>query len=93
MIACGQGRCRYCYLEDGVKVCTTDPVLIHVPESRVFILKCNTYLKRDRGDKLSQWSPKLPDGLYPGQIKPPVDYSDRDPDEPVVATDDDSCDT
>lgn len=77
--ACSQGRCRYCYLEAGVKVCTTDPIFIHPPESRVFILKCNTYRKRDPGDKLSPWSPKESDGLYPGQLRPPIDYSNTDP--------------
>ena len=64
-------------------VCTADPYLITLPQtSRVFILKCNTYLKRDPGDSLRPICLNAgPDGLFPGQLKPPIDYSDVDPDE------------
>jgi len=93
-IACAQVRCRYCYLEDGVKICTTDPVFIHPAESRVFILKCNTYLKRLPGDKLGPWSPKDPDGFYPGQLRPPLDLSDFDAeDDTPVELDGKDCKT
>jgi hypothetical protein len=62
-------------------VCTAEPSLITVPEARVFILKCNTYLKRDPGRGIDRLSPCDENGLYPGQSAPPVDHSDEDPEE------------
>jgi hypothetical protein len=56
-----------------------DPILITMPESRVFVLKCNTYLKRTKGEQLRPISPCGADGLYLGQLKPPTDYTDYDP--------------
>jgi hypothetical protein len=65
-------------------VCTAEPSLITVPEARVFILKCNTYLKRDPGrPNVDRLSPCDENGLYPGQQAPPVDYTDFDPEEIV----------
>ena len=83
MNECRQTRCRFCYTEMGIPVCTVEPVLMHPAESRVFILKCNTYLKRDEGDSLRPWSPKAADGLYPGQLRPPRDLSHYDADDPT----------
>jgi hypothetical protein len=42
-----------------------------IPEARVFVLKCNTYLKRDVGDSLRPICPIHIDGLFDGQLKPP----------------------
>ena len=58
-----------------------DPSLIVVPSARVFMLKCNTYLKRDPGDHLRPICPIDRDsGLFPGQLKPPTTFAD-DPEE------------
>jgi hypothetical protein len=70
----------------GITVCQAEnPTLITLPESRVFVLKCNTYLKRDPGDFLQPICLNVDSsGLFPGQLKPPIDYTDFDPDATAV---------
>lgn len=71
-IYCKNTRCRYCFTdveESNRLVCTTNPSFITIPESRVFVLKCNTYLKRDLEDFLRPICPIGSDGLFPGQLK------------------------
>lgn len=80
---CKNTRCRYCFIDTGDHgqlVCDADGAsLMKVPDSRVFILKCNTYLKRPEGTSLRPMCQSLgSDGLYPGQLRPPVDMSDFD---------------
>jgi hypothetical protein len=91
VIACNQKKCVHVAVDPslgGEMICTVkDPYFFRIPDARSFILKCNSYVRR------ADWTPdglapvrKLvsvlrPDGLYPGQIKPPADYSDIDPDE------------
>jgi hypothetical protein len=85
MTCCNNKRCRHCFIdvENGRNmICVADPIFIRVPEARVFVLKCNTYQKRDTGDWFIQpLDPVGVDGLYPGQLKTPIDYSDFDPEE------------
>ena len=84
-VYCKNTRCRYCFTdteEHDELICLGNPKFMKVPDSRVFILKCNTYLKRDPGTSLRAMCKSIgPDGLFPGQLKPPIDYSDIDPEE------------
>jgi hypothetical protein len=84
MTYCDNRRCRHCFIDvENMRtlICVADPIFITVPEARVFIRKCNTYLKRDDGDSCQPLDPIGADGLYPGQLKTPKDYSDFDPEE------------
>jgi hypothetical protein len=48
------------------------------------MVKCNSYKYRPAGQSLGPVHPAMgSDGLYPGQIKAPIDYSDTDPVESV----------
>jgi len=63
-------------------VCTVDPIMIAVESLKPWMRKCNNYKYRPAGEKIQPLCPSVgTDGLYPGQIKPPTDYSDFDPDE------------
>jgi hypothetical protein len=78
---CKNTRCRNCFIdtEDGGQlICMADPRFITIPASRVFVLKCNTYLKRDPGDHLHPICNVGEDGLFPGQLPYPIDMSDFD---------------
>jgi hypothetical protein len=72
---CEQTKCRHCSIdkEIGTTVCIGDPIFIRMPESRSFILKCNTYQKRDPGETIKPITNVMADGLYPGQIRPGYD--------------------
>ena len=87
-VACANQRCRYCSIDvemGRTLVCTANPQFITVPSARVFILKCNTYLKRDLGQQIKPLLPCDEFGLYPGQCRPPADYSDLDEDNVISA--------
>ena len=93
MIACNQRKCVH-IAYDGTQmdtVCTlTDPRFYRLQDTRSFILKCGAYHRRD------DWTPdgRAPvrelvpiyddDYLFPGQKKPPVDYTDVDPEEDLA---------
>ena len=69
---CNQTQCRHCAIFMGEMCCTvTAAELITVPDTRSFILKCNTYKKHPAGNKTENIGPGS-DGLYPGQIKSPT---------------------
>jgi hypothetical protein len=90
-VYCKNKRCRHCYTdseENDVLVCFTTPSFISIPSARVFVLKCNTYLKREPGDRLRAICPVGPDGLFPGQLKAPIDDPTPAPVETV-----EECDT
>jgi hypothetical protein len=57
-------------------------MLIGVDTLKGWMVKCNSYKYRPAGQSLQPvGGPIGKDGLYPGQIKAPIDYSDADPDE------------
>ena len=85
MTYCFNTGCRFCAVDvesvpGGANVCTVEPILITVESLRGWMLKCNSYKYRPAGQSLGPVTPIGKDGLYPGQIKPPIDYSDIDPD-------------
>jgi hypothetical protein len=88
---CLNTGCRHCAtdIENGTIICTIDPQLIGVGTLKGWMVKCNSYKYRPAGQSLGPVTPIGADGLYPGQIKPPTDYSDVDPD--IVS--DKECDT
>jgi hypothetical protein len=89
MIYCNNSGCRHCSINlevDGL-VCTLDEAsFITVATLQGWMLKCNSYKYRPAGEAIQpNISPGLgADGLYPGQIKPPMDYTDFDPEEIIV---------
>lgn len=105
MLMCGQVMCRHCFKNtemNDVLVCSIEPMLIQAPDLKNFMLKCNSYKYRMPGEHLQPLLPIQSNGLYPGQIKPPKDYSDIDPDDEDlvvgemwagVPNPDDGCDT
>jgi polygalacturonase len=87
---CKNARCRHCFIDnedDEQRICTANPQLITIPSSRVFVLKCNTYLKRDPGDHLKPICTVGRDGLFPGQLPYPIDVSDVVAEDTVVGLD------
>jgi hypothetical protein len=95
MIACNQRKCQHLAYDGpaGETVCTLkDPRFYRLNDSRSFILKCGAYHRR------TDWTAdgRAPvrhlvviepeDYLYPGQLAPPADYTDIDPDEIVAPT-------
>jgi hypothetical protein len=102
MVYCNNETCRFCAIDTelargGVKVCTVDPVFIRVGSLKEWMLKCNNYKYRPIGQTIKPIVPIGFDGLYPGQLKPPTDYTDIDPAEKVVAVGpkggEEECDT
>jgi hypothetical protein len=59
------------------------------------MVKCNSYKYRPAGQSLGPVTPIGADGLYPGQIKAPIDYTDTYVGDNVVeiATEEKECDT
>jgi len=96
VIYCNNPGCRFCAIDTeaadgGVMVCTVDPIMINVESLKPWMMKCNNYKYRPVGEKIQPLCPSVgKDGLYPGQIKPPTDYSDYDPAE---ETGEKECDT
>lgn len=83
MIYCNQEMCRHCVRDlqqGGAVVCALENVqMLPVPDGRDFILKCNSYKYRLHGTLMEVLSPhESEDGLYPGQLQPPIDMSDYD---------------
>ena len=93
MIACNQKKCEHLARQDGETVCTLkDPRFYRLIDSRSFILKCGAYHRRTdwTADGMAPvralvekrvFAVEDEDGLWPGQLKAPIDYSDIDPDE------------
>lgn len=80
MIFCDNKRCKWCFIDGDDLVCDGDPTFRGIPDARVFIRHCLTYKHRPRDESVQQLDPLVDEnGLYDGQIKPPVDYSDFDP--------------
>lgn len=99
MIFCNRDDCRFCAIDNelargGVMVCTVEPIMIGVESLKPWMLKCNSYKYRPAGQQIRPVVPVDFDGLYPGQIKPPRDFSDYDPDEKFMGSGEDrECDT
>lgn len=97
MMDCSNAGCNFCYIDSvSQQLICTHPVPRFVPQSsdtQDFVLTCLTYKPRPWPVKLTEWRTPVDqieqnrlllvdeDGLYPGQIKAPIDYSDFDADE------------
>jgi hypothetical protein len=93
MIPCNQKKCKYVAVSRGTDylyMCTTTPPMEWVMSARSWVLCCRAYKRRDNWNPLepTEGIPPLDvssspgtDGLYPGQISPPADYTDIDPEE------------
>jgi hypothetical protein len=62
------------------------------------MVKCNSYKYRPAGQSLGPCDDSIgEDGLYPGQLKAPIDYSDADPvelsEDIVTAGNQEECNT
>lgn len=96
MTSCNQKKCRFVARDSqhGHLVCVApNRSFTRVLEGRSFIMNCQAYERR------ASWLPGLPDagipmtapqedeeGLYPGQLQPPPDFSDVDPEEASMLT-------
>ena len=90
MIKCEQSRCRCNAIYYGHHVCTGEPSFIVVPTTRSFVLKCNTYKKHPPGRACENVGPGM-DGLYPGQLKVPIDRSNEDTEPEESAVVEEAC--
>ena len=97
MTFCDNPGCRHCALDVEIpaRICTLDPMLIRVETLKGWMMKCNNYKYRPAGETLRPTCSSLgADGLYPGQLKPPADYSDVDPESVGVSVGEEpECDT
>ena len=106
MLRCSNQACQFCQIDpvDQRLICSDVPDFMqYCTDLEPFLLRCKRFKQRNPKtlieiftalgtDDLSHLMDK--DGLFAGQIKAPIDYSDFDPEgEPDVAPGPETCKT